>query len=106
MAIDPAQPFLFFPNQRITMVLQLKHRSDGKPLKALIPMPSQLPRFIRLPGTDSKNIRFLTLEGLVSMYLDHLFPGFDVIDKGYFRLIRDSEIEIMEEAEDLVRLFE
>jgi polyphosphate kinase len=106
MAIDPAHPFPFIPNQGFAMVLQLKHRSDGKPLKALIPMPSQLPRFIRLPGTDSKNIRFLTLEGLVSMYLDHLFPGFDVIDKGYFRLIRDSEIEILEEAEDLVRLFE
>jgi len=106
MAIDPAHPFPFIPNGGFAMVLQLKHRSDAKPLKALIPMPSQLPRFIRLPGTDPKNIRFLTLEGLVSLYLDHLFPGFDVIDKGYFRLIRDSEIEIMEEAEDLVRLFE
>jgi polyphosphate kinase len=106
MAIDPAHPFPFIPNGGFAMVLQLKHRSDAKPLKALIPMPSQLPRFIRLPGTDPKNIRFLTLEGLVSIYLDHLFPGFDVIDKGLFRLIRDSEIEIMEEAEDLVRLFE
>jgi polyphosphate kinase len=106
MAIDPAHPFPFIPNQGFAMVLQLKQRSDGKALKALIPMPSQLPRFIRLPGTDPKNIRFLTLEGLVSMYLDHLFPGFDVIDKGYFRLIRDSEIEILEEAEDLVRVFE
>jgi polyphosphate kinase len=106
MAIDPAHPFPFIPNGGFAMVLQLKQRSDAKPLKALIPMPAQLPRFIRLPGTDPKNIRFLTLEGLVSLYLDHLFPGFDVIDKGYFRLIRDSEIEIMEEAEDLVRLFE
>ncbi|HVY99460.1 MAG TPA: RNA degradosome polyphosphate kinase [Dongiaceae bacterium] len=106
MAIDPAHPFPFIPNQGFAMVLQLKQRSDGKAMRALIPMPSQLPRFIRLPGTDPRNIRFLTLEGLVSMYLDHLFPGFDVIDKGYFRLIRDSEIEILEEAEDLVRLFE
>ncbi len=106
MAIDPAHPFPFIPNAGFAMVLQLKHRSDSKPLKALIPMPSQLPRFIRLPGIDPKNIRFLTLEGLVSMYLDHLFPGFDVIDKGLFRLIRDSEIEILEEAEDLVRVFE
>jgi polyphosphate kinase len=106
MAIDPAHPFPFIPNGGFAMVLQLKQRSDAKPLKALIPMPAQLPRFIRLPGTDPKNIRFLTLEGLVSIYLDHLFPGFDVIDKGLFRLIRDSEIEIMEEAEDLVRLFE
>jgi polyphosphate kinase len=106
MAIDPAHPFPFIPNQGFAMVLQLKQRSDGKAMRALIPMPSQLPRFIRLPGADSRNIRFLTLEGLVSLFLDHIFPGFDVIDKGYFRLIRDSEIEILEEAEDLVRLFE
>jgi len=75
-------------------------------MKALIPVPNQLPRFIRFPGIDPKNVRFLTLEALVGLYLHRLFPGFELVDRGYFRLIRDSEIEVMEEAEDLVRLFE
>jgi len=106
MAIDPAHPFPFIPNQGFSMALELRQAIDGKILRALLPMPSQLPRFIRLPGGTPKNVRFVTLEGLVSLYLGHLFPGFDVISKGYFRLVRDSEIEIMEEAEDLVRHFE
>jgi polyphosphate kinase len=106
MAIDPAHPFPFIPNQGFAMVLQLKQTSDGKMMKALIPVPNQLPRFIRFPGSDPKNVRFLTLEALVGLYLHRLFPGFELLDRGYFRLIRDSEIEVMEEAEDLVRLFE
>lgn len=106
MAIDPAHPFPFIPNQGFAMVLQLKQASDGKMMKALIPVPNQLPRFIRFPGNDPKNVRFLTLEALVGLYLHRLFPGFELVDRGYFRLIRDSEIEVMEEAEDLVRLFE
>jgi polyphosphate kinase len=106
MAIDPAHPFPFIPNQGFAMVMQLKNPADGKMMKALIPVPNQLPRFIRFPGTDPKNVRFLTLEALVGLYLHRLFPGFELVDRGYFRLIRDSEIEVMEEAEDLVRLFE
>jgi len=106
MAIDPAHPFPFIPNQGFSMALELRQAIDGKILRALLPMPSQLPRFIRLPGGSAQNVRFVTLEGLVSLYLAHLFPGFDVISKGYFRLIRDSEIEILEEAEDLVRHYE
>jgi polyphosphate kinase len=106
MAIDPAHPFPFIPNQGFAMVLQLKQISDGKAMRALIPVPNQLPRFIRFPGNDPKNVRFVTLEALVGLYLDRLFPSFELVDRGYFRLIRDSEIEILEEAEDLVRLFE
>ncbi|WP_459852040.1 RNA degradosome polyphosphate kinase [Dongia sp. agr-C8] len=106
MAIDPAHPFPFIPNQGFAMVMQLKNTADGKMMKALIPVPNQLPRFIRFPGIDPKNVRFLTLEALVGLYLHRLFPGYELVDHGYFRLIRDSEIEVMEEAEDLVRLFE
>jgi polyphosphate kinase len=106
MATDPAHPFPFIPNQGFAMVLQLKQSSDGKAMRALIPVPNQLPRFIRFPGHDPKNVRFLTLEALVGLYLHRLFPGFELVDRGYFRLIRDSEIEVLEEAEDLVRLFE
>src|SRR5262247_591960 len=106
MAVDPAHPFPFMPNQGFALALELRRPSDGRTLRALLPLPSQLPRFIRLPGTDPKNIRFLTIEDMAGLYLDRLFPQFEVISKGHFRLIRDSEIEIMEEAEDLVRHFE
>ncbi len=111
MAVDPAHPFPFMPNQGFALALELRRASDGKMMRALLPLPTQLPRFVRLPGSDSrgtdpKNIRFLTLEDLAGLYLDRLFPQFEVISKGHFRLIRDSESEIMEEAEDLVRHFE
>ena len=106
MAVDPAHPFPFMPNQGFALALELRRAADGKMMRALLPLPSQLPRFIRLPGNDPKNIRFLTIEDMAGLYLDRLFPQFEVISKGHFRLIRDSEIEIMEEAEDLVRHFE
>ncbi len=101
LAIDPAHPFPFIPNLGFTMVLQLHRASDGEHLKALVPMPSQVRRFIRLPG---KTIRFILLESLIEMFLDRLFPGFEVEGKGSFRLLRDTEVEMEEEAEDLVRV--
>ncbi|WP_119459722.1 RNA degradosome polyphosphate kinase [Rhodospirillaceae bacterium SYSU D60014] len=103
MAVDPAHPFPFIPNLGFSLVLDLRSRTETRRLRALLPLPSQLPRFIRLPGDA---VRFLPLEELVGLYLDRLFPGLDVAGMGYFRLIRDSEMEIEEEAEDLIRLFE
>jgi polyphosphate kinase len=103
LAVDPAHPFPFIPNRGFALVLQLVRRSDGKPHQALLPLPSQIDRFLRLPGSA---IRFLPLEDAIGMYLDRLFPGFDVRGQGQFRILRDSEVEIEEEAEDLVRHFE
>lgn len=103
LAIDPAHPFPFLPNLGFAMILHLAKGVEGETLKALVPLPSQIERVIRLPGEE---IRFIFLEDVVSLFLDHLFPGFKVLAKGLFRVIRDSEIDIDDEAEDLVRVFE
>ena len=103
LAIDPAHPFPFIPNGGFALVLQLVRPSDGKALRALLPLPSQIARFVRLPGDA---VRFVLIEELIGLFLDRLFPGFEVLGAGQFRINRDSEIEIAEEAEDLVMLFE
>ena len=102
LAIDPAHPFPFIPNRGFGLALTLGRQGEDE-LSALVPLPSQLDRFIRLPG---HRIRFVLLEDLVLTFLDRLFPGFSLIERGVFRVIRDSEMEIDEEAEDLVKTFE
>lgn len=103
IAVDPAHPFPFIANQGLSLALQLENAGSGRQMDALVQIPPQLERFIRLPGPE---IRFVSMEQLILAFLDRLFPAFTVRASGIFRLLRDSEVEIDEEAEDLVRTFE
>ena len=101
-ALDPAHPFPFIPNQGASVIFDLVRRSDKEPIRELVLMPTTMPRFVRLPG---KIARYVTLETLLKHFSDLLFPGYDVIGSAAFRLLRDSDLEIEEEAEDLVLTF-
>lgn len=103
LAIDPAHPFPFIPNMGMALVLELQAKARPELLHALVPLPNQVGRFIRLPG---EGIRFILLEAATMLFLDRLFPGYTLAKSGHFRILRDSEMEIDEEAEDLVRSFE
>jgi polyphosphate kinase len=101
-ALDPAHPFPFIPNKGFSLIFDLKRISDKEPIRELLMIPTTLPRFVRLPGESA---RYIAVETVIRHFTALLFPGYQVIGDGAFRVIRDSDIEIEEEAEDLVRFF-
>ncbi|MGR3343165.1 MAG: RNA degradosome polyphosphate kinase, partial [Paracoccaceae bacterium] len=105
LAIDPAHPFPFIPNEGFVLALQLERKSDKTPLKALLPIPQQIDRFVRLPSKNGQD-RFMPMEELLLAHLDSLFPGYKATGDCTFRVLRDSDLEVADEAEDLVREFE
>jgi polyphosphate kinase len=112
IAVDPAHPFPFIQNGGLTVGVELRRERDGTTMHALLPIPGQLSRYIRLPALDAAQggtplpIRFIRIESMIGMFLSKLFPGFLARSHGAFRVLRDSDIEVQEEAEDLVALYE
>jgi polyphosphate kinase len=107
LAVDPAHPFPFISNLSLCMVLKLVREEDGGTMRALLPLSPQVQRFIRLPAREGeRGIRFVLLEDLILLFLGRLFPGFIPAETGLFRVIRDTDVEFEEEAEDLVRSYE
>jgi polyphosphate kinase len=110
IALDPAHPFPFIPNLGFVLCLDLK-RKDESTLTTLLPLPNKIARFLRLPqglgGDERKNIaRFIALERIITHFIGHIFPSTTLEGHGAFRVVRDSDVEVEEEAEDLVQLFE
>ncbi|MBS0250131.1 MAG: RNA degradosome polyphosphate kinase [Proteobacteria bacterium] len=108
IAADPAHPFPFILNKAMTIAVEMMRPIDGKTMNGLIPIPGQLERFIRLESKPDKpeEVRFVQLENVIGMHLTELFSGFEIKSQGTFRVLRDSDIEFQEEAEDLVRSYE
>jgi polyphosphate kinase len=106
LAVDPAHPFPFISNFGLVLALHLVREDDGVGMRGLLPLPSQVDRFIRLPAASGAPVRFILLDNLVVLFLDRVFPGFRLTGYGLFRVIRDTDVEFEEEAEDLVRSYE
>ena len=105
LAIDPAHPFPFIPNTGLSLALQLERTSDKRSLQTLLPIPAQIDRFVALPASGTEK-RFISLEELLLTKVATLFPGYELKSHFSFRVLRDSDLEVEDEAEDLVREFE
>ena len=101
-ALDPSHPFPFIPNKGLAVMFDLVRRSDREPVRELVMVPQSTPRFLRLPGETA---RYISIESMLKRFAPLLFPGYDINAAATFRVLRDSDIEIDEEAEDLVRYF-
>lgn len=106
LSMDLAHPFPFISNLGHAMVFDLKRAGDNKRMKAFIRLPAGIVRFVRLPQRTKNEVRLISLENIILNYIDKLFPNYRSKGNGNFRIIRDSDLEVEEEAEDLVLTFE
>ncbi|NDV00713.1 RNA degradosome polyphosphate kinase [Pseudoroseicyclus tamaricis] len=107
LAIDPAHPFPFIPNEGLALAVELERKQDRRPLRVLLPVPGQIDRFVRLEEAEGETRqRYLPLEELLLLHIEVMFPGHKMRGHCAFRVLRDSDLEVEEEAEDLVREFE
>ncbi len=106
IAVDPTHPFPFIRNQSYAVALDLRRGIDGRVLAGLLLIPDGLPKFIELPNNDGEPRRFIHIYELILQEADQVFPGFEVIDAGAFQILRDGDLEVEDEADDLVRSFE
>ena len=102
VAVDPAHPFPFVPNLGLCMVLKLQNYKSKKAIKVVIPFAKGLNKFIKIKNTQ----KFVKTEDLIIKFISDLFSDYKYISYGTFRIIRDSDIEFIDEAEDLVTTFE
>jgi len=106
LAVDPAHPFPFIPNLGFAIAVSLVSEDGNRQMTGLLPLPSFAPRFVRLPSKKAREARYLPLEALLLLFIDQFFPGYRLEGQCVFRVVRDSDIEIEEEAEDLLQEFE
>ena len=106
-ALDPAHPFPFVQNEGMGLLFTLTRDATREQLIEMVLIPSALPRFVRVPDavTGESGALYISIARLIQRYAEALFPGFTIQGDGLFRVLRDSDIEIEEEAEDLVRTF-
>lgn len=101
-AIDPAHPFPFVSNGGMGLMVSLTRAADLAQVMEMVLIPAALPRFVRVSGVEAS---YISIEDVIWRHIDLLFPGFEAQGHGVFRVLRDSDIEIEEDAEDLVRYF-
>lgn len=101
-AIDPSHPFPFVASGGMGLLFRLKRNKRKGELVEMVLIPSGAPRFVRVPGDKAI---YVPIEQLITQFANTLFPGFKILGDGIFRVLRDSDIEVEDEAEDLVRYF-
>ncbi|PCI87334.1 MAG: RNA degradosome polyphosphate kinase [Hyphomicrobiales bacterium] len=106
LAIDPVHPFPFIRNLGFSLALEFNRVDENEIAHALIPIPHKIKRFLQLPDDGKSKVRFIAIETILTLFLDVIFPNIEFSGQGLFRIIRDSDIEVEEESEDLVRFFE
>ena len=106
LAVDPAHPFPFIPNKGFALAMSLEPTGTGEPMTGLVLLPAFASRFVSLPDKASGGKRYIALERVIPLYIEMLFPGYRETGRCLFRIIRDSDIEIDDEAEDLISEFE